>query len=144
MSGFPLPSALKGKCSQEDYSYWIATKAATHSHRDKKRGNKKVNAKQYKEAIHKAVCDGGDRDAYTGKPLKWNQILTYDNAESKKQGRKYKKKFGDLPTVDRVGDGMGAPRFRICAWRTNDCKNDLSLKELIKFCEEVLAHKKKA
>ncbi|MCH7666911.1 MAG: hypothetical protein IH936_13415 [Acidobacteria bacterium] len=30
-------------------------------------------------AIHNAVLDGGDRDAYTGEKLDWSLISTYDN-----------------------------------------------------------------
>lgn len=105
-----------------------------------KRGNENARFPEYREAIHKAVCDGGDRDAYTGERLNWKLILTYNNDESKKGRRKYKKKFWYLPTVDHVGDGMGRPNFKICGWRTNDCKNDLTVGELKKFCEAFLAH----
>ena len=79
-------------------------------------------------------------DAYTGRPLKWKLIGQYKNKNSKAAKRDYKKKFADLPTVDHVGDGMGKPEFMICSWRTNDCKNDLTIKELVKFCEQFLAY----
>jgi hypothetical protein len=38
---------------------------------------------------------------------------------------------------------MGEPHFKICSWRTNDSKNDLSIEELMDFCEQLLAHQKK-
>ena len=33
-----------------------------------------------------------------------------------------------------------APDFRICSWRTNDCKNDLSAEKILEFCRSVLAY----
>jgi hypothetical protein len=42
--------------------------------------------------------------------------------------------------VDHVGDGLASPDFRICAWRTNDCRNDLSAEELLAFCHGVICY----
>jgi hypothetical protein len=138
MPSYKLPTVLEGKCSQKDYLHWLQVKAVAHVKRDKKRGNLSVATKSYRDAIHKAVCDGGDLDAYTGRPLRWDLIRKYDNAESKAGKRLYKKKFADLPTVDHQDDGMREPSFKICAWQTNDCKNDLSIEDLIKFCKTIL------
>lgn len=91
-------------------------------------------------AIHAAVADSGGVDAYTGHPLRWDLISTYDNEQSKAGKRAYKKAFGDLPSVDHVGDGLGAPDFAICAWRTNDAKNDLPFDEFVTLCRAVIAH----
>jgi hypothetical protein len=143
MPKYVVPLALDDKCSQADYTHWLYGKAAAHVKRDKKRGNITATTKLYRDAIHKAVCEGGDRDAYIGRPLRWDLIRTYDNDESKAQKRKYKKKFADLPTVDHEDDGMGEPRFKICAWRTNDCKNDLTVDEFIEFCEQFIAFQRK-
>ena len=68
--------------------------------RDKKRGITQATTEIYKAAIHKAACDGGDLDAYTGRPLNWDLIRKYDNQQSKIGKREYKKSFADLPTVD--------------------------------------------
>jgi hypothetical protein len=73
-------------------------------------------------------------DALTGEALRWDLIRTYDNAASKAGRREYKKQFALLPTVDHLDDGLGAPKFVICGWRTNDCKGDLSADELADFC----------
>jgi len=143
MSKYLLPDVLKGKCSQENYTHWLYGKAAAHVKRDKNRGNNKASADVYREAIHNAVSEGGDKDAYTGLPLKWDLIRTYNNDESKKGKREYKKQFADLPTVDHEDDGMGEPKFKICSWRTNDCKNDLTIGELITFCDQFLTFQKK-
>ena len=143
MPRYILPTVLNGKCSQNDYTHWLYFKAAAHVKRDKKRGNLTATTQTYRDAIHNAVCAGGDMDAYTGRPLRWDLIRTYDNEKAKSGKRDYKKQFADLPTVDHEDDGMGEPRFKMCSWRTNDCKNDLSVEELIEFCEQFLAHQKK-
>lgn len=141
---FPVPPCLSGKCSQADYTHWLYGKAAAHVRRDKKRGNAASVTSSYRQAIHAAVCAGGDRDAFTGEVLRWDLIRTYDNAASKAGRRNCKKRFALLPTVDHLDDGMGAPSFAICGWRTNDCKGDLSLEELADFCRSFLAHRQKS
>lgn len=70
----------------------------------------------------------------------WTLISQYDNTASKADGRVYKKKFADLPTVDHVGDGTGPADFVICSWRVNDCKNDLTYEEFVAVCRQVLEH----
>jgi len=142
MIRYQLPPALHGKCRQEDYAHWLQQKAHAHAKRDTKRGNAAASAASYKEAIHKAVREAGDRDAYTGKPLRWDLIRKYNNAESKKGKRVYKKHFADLPTVDHENDGQGEPKFKICSWRTNDCKNDLTLNELVEWCALFLSYQR--
>jgi len=112
--------------------------------RDQKRGNSVCNADSYRKAIHSAVCAGGHKDAFTGEELHWNLIRKYDNAKSKAGKRGYKKQFALLPTVDHLDDGLGEPKFAICAWRTNDCKGDLSVDELTVFCSVFLYNQKKA
>jgi hypothetical protein len=139
---YRLPKVLDGKCSQRDYNHWLQWKAAAQVKRDAKRGNTVATIPLYREAIHQAVRDGGDRDAYTGRELRWDLIRTYNNKEAKAGKRTYKKEFADLPTVDHEDDGLGHPRFRICSWRTNDCKNDLTIDELAAFCEQFLAYQK--
>lgn len=119
---YPLPPFLSGVVSQEKYIRWLGRKAAAHIKRDKKRGNATAINEAYKVAIHRAVMESGGRDKYTGEELKWELISRYDNTESKKNRRHYKASFALLPTVDHVGDGLGAVDFKICGWRTNDAK----------------------
>ncbi len=45
-----------------------------------------------------------------------------------------------LPSVDHVDDGMGEPNFKICAWQTNDAKNDLSYLEFLELCRKVVQY----
>lgn len=91
-------------------------------------------------AIHQAVIASHGVDDYTVQPLAWESISTYDNEKSKAGRRSYKKSLWDLPTVDHCGEDLTVNAFRICSWRTNDCKNDLNDEELLDFCRVVLAH----
>ena len=141
-ANYDLPPFLKGCCKQDEYQDWLGRKAATHRKRDLKRGNQdeKATRKGYKQEIHRAVCDSNGLDYYTGELLAWRLIGKYDNEKSRVGGRVYKKKLALLPTVDHVGDGLGAPAFRICSWRTNDAKNDLSEDEFVDLCKAVVSH----
>ena len=100
--------------------------------------NTTATVAEYKVAIHKAVCESNGNDVYTGEALDWSLLSQYDNVESKKHGREYKRKFALLPSVDHVGDGTGPADFKICSWRTNDAKNDLGYDEFIELCCRVI------
>jgi hypothetical protein len=139
---YPLPDCLNGQCTFDAYRYWLARKAKAHRNRDRKRGNEECTIEAYKIAIHQAVVASDGVDSYTGRPLRWDLISQYDNDQSKAGKRKYKAQFGDLPTVDHIGDGLGAADFRICAWRTNDAKNDLTYEQFLELCRWVIAHSK--
>lgn len=137
---YPLPSFLGGRCTAEQYRAWVFAKAAAHYERDSARGNANITRRAYREAIHQAVIASAGVDAYTGLPLDWHLISTYDNEKSREQRRAYKKGLGNLPTVDHVGDGLGAPDFTICSWRVNDAKHDLTMGEFVELCQQVLRH----
>lgn len=80
----------------------------------------------------------------THEELKWELISQWDNEKSKAGGREYKATFALLPSIDHVDDGTGAANFRICAWRTNDAKSDLSLEDFVVLCRKVVgAHSNK-
>jgi hypothetical protein len=140
---YVIPPFLTGICTPQVYLRWLDRKAKAHVKRDRERGNDKATTKEYKRAIHQAVERSGGFDEYTGLPLQWDRISKYNNTESGQRGREYKKKFGDLPTVDHVGDGLGPADFCICSWRVNDAKNDLTLAEFLDVCRAVLAHHEK-
>ena len=93
----------------------------------------------YKQQIHTAVCESNGRDWYTGEPLEWEKISTYNNDDSKVGRSIYKASFSLLPTVDHVLREDGGYDFVICSLRTNDAKNDLSLAEFIRLCRLVIA-----
>lgn len=138
MKLFELPLFLNNVVTREAYVRWLQRKAAAHVIRDRKRGNVSASISEYKRVIHNVVCASQGRDAYTNEQLDWHLISTYRNDESKQGGRGYKAKFALLPTVDHVGDGTGLADFKICGWRTNDAKGDLSLEEFIALCARVL------
>jgi hypothetical protein len=135
-----FPSFLRGVVDQEVYFRWLARKANAHVLRDRKHGNATVMRLQYHQAIHEAVKASNGLDAYTGKPLDWTIISKFDNESAKAGKREYRKKFENLPTVDHVGDRLGAPKFKICSQQTNDCKSNLSYEELVQFCRNVIAY----
>jgi hypothetical protein len=112
-------------------------KARAHVRRDRERGNIHVTIDEYKSAIHKAVVDGNGMDVYTGLPLRWDLLHTYNNIEAKAGGRAYKSGFADLPTVDHIDDGMGSVNIVVCSWRVNACKSDLTLEEFLAVCRSV-------
>jgi len=137
---YQAPSFLDGLHDQAAYERWLHRKAMAHVRRDRKRGNETATGAEYKQAIHAAVIESRGNDSYTGEPLDWSLLSKYSNDESKEFRREYKRLFQLLPSVDHVGDGLGPADFKICSWRTNDCKNDLSHEELVEFCKRVISH----
>jgi hypothetical protein len=134
-----LPTFLDGIVSSDAYHRWLTRKAAAHVKRDRKRGRECANA-SYKQAIHLAVLESNGADAYTGELLDWTLISTYKNEDSKSGRHAYKAKFALLPTVDHHQSDVPGSPFRICAWRTNDAKNDLSFESFVQLCRRVLVH----
>jgi hypothetical protein len=134
-----MPAFLEGNVTPAAYERWLHRKAAAHLKRDRKRGRACTGA-AYREAIHAAVVLSGGRDAYTGEALRWDLISTYKNEDSKKGRHSYKAGFALLPTVDHVAAEATEASFRICGWRTNDAKNDLSLNSFLELCQRALRH----
>lgn len=90
--------------------------------------------------MHAAVVASKGLDHYTGEALDWHLIGTYCN-ESSKAGRSvYKATMALLPTLDHVLMEDGQWDFVVCAWRTNDAKNDLSHSEFVELCRKVVSH----
>jgi hypothetical protein len=115
-------------------------KAVAHVRPDKKRAVTCTVAK-YKAQIHAAVCLFGQADFYTGEPLDWSLVSTYDNKSSKSGRTKYKKTLALLPTIDHTVEEQGRPKFVICSWYVNDAKSDLTIDEFYRLCERVLKHR---
>jgi hypothetical protein len=136
---YTLPHFLNGVVTQQTYLRWLGRKSIAHVRRDRKRGNQAAVNEAYKMAIHGAVLESKGMDHYTGESLNWALISTYDNATSKEKRHHYKAGFALLPTVDHVGDGLGVPVFKICSWRTNDAKNDLTHNEFVELCRRVVS-----
>jgi hypothetical protein len=138
---YQRPDFLPVTVKQVDYGRWLRRKAIAHVRRDKVRRNKAATSERYRVEIHRAVVESRGMDYYTGERLKWSLIGKYRNAESKAIGRDYKRRFGLLPTVDHFGHRDGDANFRICAWRTNDAKSDLTYLEFLVLCHKVLQHR---
>lgn len=142
---YQRPEFLLELHSQDNYEKWLGRKTSSLVKRDRKwllakgQSDKGVTGKIYKKAIHKAVKKSDGKDAYTGEQLDWTLLGKYNNEESKKGGRAYKKGFALLPTIDHVEE-LGVANFEICSWQTNDAKNDLSLDEFKVLCKKVLEH----
>jgi hypothetical protein len=128
-----LPAAAK-----PIYPGWVQRKAVTLCKRDQKRGGS-GNVQLYRLAIHQAVVASEGRDHWTGEPLDWQLIGTYDNREAATGKGEHKKQYAMLPTIDHRSN-QPEPDFVICAWRTNDAKHDMSPAELLQFCQAVLNH----
>ena len=135
-----MPRFLEGVISPEAYEHWLKNKAAAHVKRDRNREQSDVTPSFYKKAIHAAVLRSEGRDAYTGEVLNWKLISTYNNEDSKAGKHSYKSKFALLPTVDHISAGTTKAIFRICGWRTNDAKSDLSFEGFVELCQKVLTY----
>ena len=137
---YELPPSLIGKINQATYSYWLRNQSRRHFGRDKGRGNNTITNEKHKIAIYVAVSQSNGNDQYTGEALDWSLVRKYDNEKAKKGGRKYKATFALLPTIDHCDDGLGPANFKICSWRTNDAKNDLSYSDFVELCCRVIAY----
>ncbi len=136
---YHLPDFLDGVVSQLRYGRWLTSKARAHVNRDRK-FHPNVSLVDYKNKIHQAVIQSHGKDAYTGENLDWTLLSKWDNSLAEKGGSQYKREFALLPSVDHVTERRGNSEFVICAWRTNDAKNDLSVAEFIELCRRVLGH----
>jgi hypothetical protein len=134
-----MPKFLEDMVEPEAYERWLRRKAMAHVRRDRGRGSV-CNVAAYKEAIHAAVVLSEGKDAYTGEALDWKLISTYKNEDSKEGRHAYKARFALLPTVDHVAAEATEANFRVCSWRTNDAKNDMSLSTFLELCKKTLKH----
>ena len=140
MLQYRVPDCIKRQCDQSRYWRWLHRKAVAHVRRDKKRAVACTVA-TYEAQIHAAVCSAGHADFYTGEPLDWSLVSTYNNESSKSGRTRYKKTLALLPTIDHTVDEAGRPKFVICSWYVNDAKSDLSVDEFYRLCERVLKHR---
>ncbi len=134
-----LSEMPENKIDQEIYEKWLRRKANALFLRDrKKKLDSAFTRAEYLKKIHEAVRQSQGKDAYTGEELDWHLISTYDNEKSKKEGIPYKASLGLLPTIDHVSPQESKTDFKICAWRTNDAKNDLPMDAFLELCKKVL------
>jgi hypothetical protein len=137
---YAVPECIRAHCDQVKYFRWLHRKAAAHARRDRKRDIACTIAR-YKAEIHAAVCSCGHLDFYTGEPLDWSLVSTYDNESSRTGRTRYKKTLALLPTIDHTVDGEDRPKFVICSWYVNDAKSDLCIEDFYRLCERVLKYR---
>jgi hypothetical protein len=138
---YELPEFLKNVVSQESYLQWLQRKANAHLKRDRKRGNTVATRASYKLGIHKAVLRSEGKDEYTGRLLRWDLISQYRNDDASAKRGEYNRELYDLPTIDHVGDGLGAANFAICSWRVNDAKHVQTFDEFVEMCRLVVGQR---
>jgi len=139
MRKFKRPTFLEGIVKEETYVSWLTNRAKAHVVRDRKRfHDKQISVSDYKERIHSAVIKSKGKDQYTNEPLAWEKILSYHN----KMDLTERRKLLDAPSVDHDFKGEGIFNFKICSRKTNSCKNDLSVSELINFCKTFLKNQR--
>ncbi|MGC3982422.1 MAG: hypothetical protein QM808_14325 [Steroidobacteraceae bacterium] len=137
---FAVPEFLNGHLEQVACERWLHRRAQAHVKRDRKRGMSGVTGAAYRQAIHHAVIQSQGRDAYTGEELHWHLVSRYRNVDSQDGRHLYKAGFALLPTVDHIHASSLEASFKICAWRTNDAKNDLSHEDFFALCMRVVTH----
>lgn len=137
---YSLPEFLESRVAEKDYVRWLRRKCTAHVRRDRKRSEHEINGLDYRSKMHAAVCKSQGLDYYTGDELDWELIGTYCNESSKAGRSQYKAVMAHLPTIDHVLLDDGHYDFVVCAWRTNDAKNDLSHDEFIALCRRVVQY----
>ncbi|MGA2506368.1 MAG: hypothetical protein ABSF80_02715 [Chitinispirillaceae bacterium] len=137
LSQYPFPSFLEGRCTPAVYYKWLNKRADSVFTRDKKRRKPfalTATREAYKMKIHKAVVDGGLNDPYTGEPLAWDLIGTWDTSHKQPDG--YEKRFTLLPTIDHITPDV--LDFEIYSYQINKAKNDLNPAEFVELCKKVV------
>jgi hypothetical protein len=134
---YPIPEHFVALgISQELFGRWLDRITNAHIIRDRKRTKSKISAAVYRQAIYRAVCDGGDRDYYTGERLNWKLLRYFSKIDDASRDQRL------VPSVDHEGFDTEAPVFRICSLQTNKCKSDYSIEQLLEFCETLIKHQK--
>ena len=134
---YPIPPFMSDLgFTQNTYGTWLDRITIAHSVRDNSRLGTKVNREAYRTAIHDAVCRSNGRDAYTNEPLDFRLLEHFAGAPV--VGRSEE----ETPTLDHVVLHPTKPVFAICSLRTNKCKADLTVPELIDFARKFLTFQK--
>ena len=134
---YPVPQHISDLgISQESFGRWLDRVTNAHLIRDRKHTGEKIVPAVYREAIYRAVADGSDRDYYTGEQLDWKLLRYFSKGDGKGRDQRL------VPTVDHEGLSTKAPVFRICSLRSNKCKSDCTVQELLAFCEAFIKHQR--
>lgn len=133
---YPVPSFLqKIEIKQNVFGSWLDRVTAAHVRRDRKRLTKKtIKPAIYRLAIYLAVKESNGKDFYTGEALDWTLL---EHFAGKKTLQREQKK---VPTLDHHNLSAIAPIFRICSMRTNKCKSDFSISEVLEFAKSLIQY----
>lgn len=137
LAKYPLPSYLEGRCTPAVYCKWLNKRAWDVLVRDKRRHKPyalTATVSVYKGKIHAAVTASDGLDPYTGEPLAWELVGTWDTTHDQPEG--YERKFTLLPTVDHITQDVF--EFEICSWQINKAKSDLKPAEFVELCKKVV------
>lgn len=123
--------------SQDDFGQWLDRATAAHVRRDRKRTEAQIRPVVYRLAIYKAVSKGATHDYYTGELLNW-RLLRYFS-----KNNRIDRDECLMPSIDHEGLNTTSPTFRICTLRTNKCKSNYSVEQMLKFCRAFIKHQKR-
>jgi len=142
---YPLPKFLAElDITQDKYGKWLDKITTPHLKRDRKRLSCHIDRKVYRAAIHKAVCSSNGKDYYTGLELDWKLLNHFSEKPIQATEKGIKRAHQDrVPSVDHENLDALKPVFRICSLMTNKCKSDYTLKQVIRFAENLLRKQKK-
>jgi putative endonuclease len=102
----------------------------------------------YKEQIHKAIWENGEKDPYTGDTLDWTLVGKWDSRKNKAPAKlsagRFSKAFYLLPVVDHIDPNAPQLAFEICSWIVNECKSDLNPADFVALCARVTSHRLKS
>jgi hypothetical protein len=126
-----VPDFLAKKVKKVKFKKWLFGEAFSHHVRD----GKEIELKIYRQLIYEAVINSDGKDFYTREKLDWTKISIYDGKKVKRKG------LLNMPRADHNRNAKGEISFKICSWQTRDCKNDLTIVELKRFCRLILKNK---
>jgi hypothetical protein len=139
-----LPAFLENVITDLQYRTWLTRKAKYIIAQDRERKRACVmgaTARLYKKLIHKAVCEAGRFDPFTGQALQWELVRTWDDTKVKNIDEERFRTFALLPSVDHVDPYAAEIKFEICSWLVNRSKNDLTGEEYVALCGKIVAQR---
>ena len=141
-----LPDFLQGRVSLAVYKHWLYVRARELLAKDLRRQKPYAIGRGvpfYKDLIHAAVNGGGQTDPFTGRPLAWELIGTWDDSAASAHDPAVMKKFAPLPTADHVDPSAEALAFEICSFEINKCKSYLNPEEFVAQCKRIVEFRKR-
>ena len=136
-----LPDFLVGRIPLVDYRKWLFGRGEQLFLKDRKRQKPCAigrNSAFYSALIHAAVNRSGQTDPFTGQPLAWELVGTWDSSSSAVHDPAVMKKFALLPSVDHIDPSADTLQFEICSFEINKCKSSLNPAEFVAQCRRIV------